>query len=331
MSYKTYHEQLSEHIDHLRSNGLDVEELKIDSDKWDRCRAIGKSHGRGDFCYISNTEKLSNGLYGIKTSYRGQSGIGSFKTYGLWPDGNESNPTYTPKNCLTNADTSQHEQAACRAYGFWNHSNTYGSSDYLDRKGVGYYGIKFRSDEKYGNVAVVPMRDECNHLWNYQILNSDGTKHMGKDARTSGVFHKLKELVDGNPIGIAEGYVTAATCMELSGIPMICAFSSENLVAVTKILVHLFPASHIFMFADNDRHLVERGLPNKGVVKASEARDVNSNRVSLVIPDFGNLEPSKDASDWNDLVRLLGNDFAATQIMKHDFCQKHMASYRKED
>ena len=127
--------------------------------------------------------------------------------------------------------------AAKRAYGFWNHSSTNGKSDYLDRKGVGYYGIRFRSDEKFGNVAIVPMLDETGYLWNYQILNSDGTKIMAKDARTDGLFHKLMEPKDGESIGIAEGYVTAATCMELSGMPTICAFSSENLVAVTKIVI----------------------------------------------------------------------------------------------
>ena len=36
--------------------------------------------------------------------------------------------------------------------------------------------------------------------------------------------------------------------------------------------------------------------------------------ISLLIPDFGNLEPSKEASDWNDLVRLKGKDEARQQI-----------------
>jgi len=48
--------------------------------------------------------------------------------------------------------------AAKKAYGFWMHSNATGTSDYLDSKKVGYYGIRFRNN-KYGKVAVVPMYD----------------------------------------------------------------------------------------------------------------------------------------------------------------------------
>ncbi len=33
-------------------------------------------------------------------------------------------------------------------------------------------------------------------------------------------------------------------------------------------------------------------------------------------PDFGDLEPSKDASDWNDLVRLKGENEARDQISR---------------
>jgi hypothetical protein len=33
------------------------------------------------------------------------------------------------------------------------------------------------------------------------------------------------------------------------------------------------------------------------------------------LPDFGDCEPSKEASDWNDLVRLKGADIARDQIM----------------
>jgi phosphate ABC transporter permease subunit PstA len=81
------------------------------------------------------------------------------------------------------------------------------------------------------------MVDEHGRLWSYQLLNPNGTKRHPRDSRTEGLFHKLKEPMNGEPIGIAESYVTAATCFELIKFPIVTAFSSENLVAVTDIML----------------------------------------------------------------------------------------------
>lgn len=315
MTYKTYNDQINEHLNTLKANGLEVSELKVDSSSWTRCYAIGESKGRGEFSYISNTEKLSNGLLGIRTSFRGPNGLGSFKTYGLSPSEHEEKTSVFCKSEYKENFELQ-EQAARKAYGFWNHSSTQGKSEYLERKGVGYYGIRFRSSDQYGNVAVVPLFDEKGKLWSYQLLNPDGTKRYPKDCRTEGLFHKLKEPINGKPIGIAESYVTSATCFELSGIPLACAFSSENLIVVAQAIRLLFPASPIIIFADNDQHLEEKGIQNKGILKARQAIDSIKHSAILAAPDFGDLSPSKEATDWNDLVRLKGKLETMSQISK---------------
>jgi phage/plasmid primase-like uncharacterized protein len=313
MAYKTYTEQVLEHIKTLNDNGLCVSELKLDSAQWIRCRGHEDTQGRGEYSYISNTEKLSNGLLGIRTSFRGPNGMGSIKSYGLPSSGNE-NISIGSHHCQR-PNNEGHELAARKAYGFWNHSNTKGKSDYLERKGVGSYGIRFRSSEQYGNVAVVPMFDETGKLWSYQLLNPDGTKRFAKGCRTDGLFHRLGNLLNGKRIGIAESYATAATCMELSGVPTVCAFTSENLVAVAQAVRLLFPASPIILFADNDRHLEEKGDANKGALKARQACEAIKRGITLSMPEFGDLRASKEVSDWNDLVRIKGIDIAKVQII----------------
>lgn len=309
MAYKTYAEQLQEHLQNLKDNNLLVSDLTLD--KWVRCRSLSDSKGRGEYAYIINTENLNNGLFGIRTSFRGPNGSGSFKTYGLPPIGNES-VSIVSNHCSNSSEA--HEIAARKSYGFWEHSLSRGRSDYLERKGVGCYSIRFRCSDQYGNVAVVPMRDENGKLWSYQLLNPDGTKRYPKDCRTEGLFHKLAQLINGKYIGIAESYVTAATCMELSGVPTVCAFTSENLVSVSKAIRLLCPASHIIFFADNDRHLEKTRNQNVGILKAHQACFVVERNFTIAIPEFDEIEPSKEASDWNDLVRLIGIEKAKNQL-----------------
>jgi phage/plasmid primase-like uncharacterized protein len=315
MSYKTYAEQLTEHIRFLQSQGLSIEQLNI-SGSFIRCPKEGQS-GRGELCYKSTLTKLNNGTVGIATWCRGLAGLQtSYQTYGLGPAEGESAPKVEVHSSQTKESISEmHCSVAKKAYGFWQHSSVTGSSDYLGRKSVGSYGIRFRQSDQYGNVAVIPMYDSDGKLWSYQLLNLDGKKRHPKDARTKGLFYKLKEPVNGKPIGIAESYVTAATCMELSDIPMVCAFSSSNLFDITKLMLSLHPASPIIIFGDNDRHLEKSGNQNVGRLKAQEAQNLSKNRIILAIPDFYNLEPSKEASDWNDLVRLKGKEFARNQIL----------------
>lgn len=316
MPYKTFDEQIAEHVNYLQAQGLEVsiDDLQTDTSKWVECNLIGQTKRSPDGAYVTNTKKLSKVLCGIRTSCRGVSGKGYLNTYGLHPDDSEKPKleALSIRSRVTDDEIEKkHEAAARKAYGFWKYSEVKGGSDYLDRKKVGAYGLRFRRSDQYGNAAVVPMYDQLGRLWSYQLLNPAGPKLMPKDARTDGLFHMLKRPINGQLVGIAEGYATAATCFELTNVPVVCAFSSENLVATTKAILTLFPASSILLFADNDRHLPK----NKGVLKAEEARALDPERMTISIPDFGAVPASKNASDWNDLVQLVGRDSAKAQLL----------------
>ena len=335
MPYKTYDELKNEHLNYLQLKGLKIKEILVDSKVWIRCRNAviegmsnqgkeGLSHRDGDCVYRTSTFKMENGLCGMITNYRIGSEKETYKTYGEW--GNNSNKEQDlPKEKELGLEVvgsiddvlAGHERTARSTFGFWINSSTSGASDYLARKQVGSYGLRFRSTPQYGNVAVVPMRDSTGKLWSYQILNSDGSKRMAAGGRTTGLYHLLrpfKTSVSSTPevIGLAEGYATAATCLELSGIPVACAFSSENLVAVTEALLELFSSANLIVFADNDRHLPT----NTGLNHALEAQQLSPSRVIIATPNFGSLPPAKDASDWNDLVRILGVEEAKRQLQK---------------
>ncbi len=316
MAYKKYCEQIYAHIIFLRSKGFDVIELKVNTD-FIRCHQADKHQYRGEFAYKTRTIKLNNGLTGVQTWYRGPKGeCSSFQTYGLGPSINEEAMQFeTIVEVKPSRDTAKHNEAGRKAYGFWQYSTASGRSEYLERKKVGYYGIRFRSNAEYGDVAVIPMVDELGRLWNYQLLNSDGTKRHPKDARTEGIFHMIGNPINGNAVGIAESYVTSASCFELTGIPTACAFSCQNLKNIAVILKQLYARSKLIIFADNDRHLEERGGINQGLIKAQNACKLLNEVAIVVVPDFGNAAASKSLNDWNDLINQNGFEYAREQIM----------------
>jgi putative DNA primase/helicase len=255
--------------------------------------------------------KMDNGLFGIGSWCRGINGKRSYQTSGDGPTGCEvlgvQHEIKDPK-LDSSKDLERHEAAAKKAYGFWIHSSETGESDYLKRKGVGYYGIRFRSNE-YGNVAVIPMRDIDGNLWSYQLLNPNGTKRCAKGAPCD-LFHALGPIEKEEVIGIAESYVTAATCMELTGITCVSCFGCNNLKGVVASILSRYSNKRIVIFADDDRH----GDRNEGLLKAQAAQKLDESRVVLAVPDFVDCGPYKEASDWNDLVRLLGRDAAKSQL-----------------
>jgi hypothetical protein len=316
MPYKSYSVQIQEHLLFLKSKGFDITELKVNTD-FVRSHEEGRCRSRGELAYKTRTKLLNNGLTGLQTWFRGPQGEScGFQTYGVGPSENEKAVHIDAVSKVgLHVDVKEYDEAGRKAYGFWQYSSTTGRSAYLERKKVGHYGIRFRSSDQYGDVAVIPMLDTSGRLWNYQLLNPDGTKRQPKDARTEGLFHTLGSPANGSLIGIAESYVTSASCLELTGIPTICAFNCQNLKPVALILRKCYPESQLVIFADNDRHL-ERATVNQGVLKGQGALDALGAGAFMVAPDFGDSEASKGLSDWNDLIQQKSIEYARAQMQE---------------
>jgi phage/plasmid primase-like uncharacterized protein len=308
MGYMTFGQQVTQHLQFLQKAGLEVKNLTINSAEFIRSRANEKL-GRGEYAYKTVSRMLNNGMTGLMTWCRSENGqIHTYKTYGHSPDKDDyhkalASPTYqtmTKEEICLDIEKIQK---------FWELSSQQGESDYLKRKGVGAYRIRFRENQ-YGKVAVIPMRDMRNRLLGYQLLNPNGTKIFAKGIRISGLFHQLNELINGMPIGIAESYVTAATCIEIIGISMVTAFTSDNLEQIAIALRQGYSRSPLVMFADNDRHLHE----NKGIISAFKALKQAGSKGIVIAPYFNDYPRTRNYSDWNDLVREIGKRRAFEQI-----------------
>ena len=100
---------------------------------------------------------------------------------------------------------------------------------YLKRKGVEPHGLQVDA----GNRLVIPLRDPKGTIWIVQTIAADGTKLFHRGGRKQGLFHLIGE--PGDDLVIAEGFATAASIREATGLPVVIAFDAGNLGPVAKI------------------------------------------------------------------------------------------------
>jgi putative DNA primase/helicase len=103
-------------------------------------------------------------------------------------------------------------------------------------------------------TLVVPMHDIGGQLWSLQLIFEGGGKKFLKFGRKSGCFHFIGESVNaGEGMGIAEGYATAATVHQVTGMPIAVAFDAGNLMPVAQAFYEHFTKINIVIFGDDDR------------------------------------------------------------------------------
>jgi len=192
-------------------------------------------------------------------------------------------------------------QAAHKALAAWNRARPVRAHPYLTRKGVAAHGLRQARD---GNL-IVPMRDADGRLWGIQTIDVAGNKLFMRDARKHGLQAAIGTPGPGEPVVIAEGFATAATLRETTGLAIIAAFDSGNLLDVARSIRARDPDRPIIFAADNDHHLptLATPLPNVGAVKAREAASAVGGIV--LSPAFA----SGDAgTDWNDYATQHGKE-----------------------
>lgn len=146
-------------------------------------------------------------------------------------------------------------RAAARASAAWLKYSNDGESDYLARKQIQSFGLRFTPN----GAAVVPMLDTTGQVHGLQFLRSakqaEETKRPVKEYWPSGMAKKGHFHLIGSPqwiVLVAEGYATAASLHMATGYPVAVAFDAGNLVAVAAALKKRYRFAHILICADDD-------------------------------------------------------------------------------
>ena len=153
----------------------------------------------------------------------------------------------------------QAEKAAAAASAMWRKCSPEGDSDYLARKCVAAHGVRFTPK----GAVVVPMMDTANKIHGLQFILSRKTQadriaRTGRDKEywpagltKRGHFHLI-----GLPTWVClvtEGYATAATLHEATGLPVAVAFDAGNLQPVAGALAKRYQGVKFLICADDDR------------------------------------------------------------------------------
>lgn len=216
--------------------------------------------------------------------------------------------------------------AAIKAERLWKQAQRTGTTEYLTRKQIGLHGARIMR----GILVVGAFRDGKPST--LQFIAGNGDKRYLKDGEKSGAYFPLATgNEDLSKLVICEGFSTGASIREATGLPVVVAFDSGNLAAVSKIFRKKYPDSEIIFASDNDtwnvspkfkpKFIDTKTLPhdspfweeweaaghmhNTGVISAQQAA-VAIGGARVVIPRF--RDTSSKSTDMNDLARLEGLD-----------------------
>lgn len=147
------------------------------------------------------------------------------------------------------------ERAAQRAAAAWKRYDATGECEYLQRKGVGAYGVRFSPT----GAMVVPLLDVHNNIHGLQVVRGKNRRpgamekeYWPKGLEKKGRFHLIGMPQDGGILLLAEGYATGASLHACTGLPVAVAFDANNLAPVAAALVKRYKGLRILVCADDD-------------------------------------------------------------------------------
>ncbi|MDR2945585.1 MAG: toprim domain-containing protein, partial [Candidatus Adiutrix sp.] len=167
------------------------------------------------------------------------------------------------------------------------------------------------------------------HIQTLQTITPAGEKRFEPGSKKSGAMFLIGEpslrqmyfdqewpkplfqALEPKNILIAEGYATAATLHQATGLPVAVAFDAGNLKPVAEALQRTFPEASLTICADHDHgHKINVGL-NKAYEAAKAVGAV------VIFPHFTDEEKARGLTDFNDLAQ----DCGLNVVTEHVFCR----------
>jgi len=286
--------------------GLVIRKLVADG-RLHRCDAEGRG-GRGDGAYFLHLDGIPNGGFMDWRDGRG---------WDQWKADFPALMSPTERAALKAASAAKSrerkaeraaaaEEAARRAADFWSRAREADRAHpYLVRKNILPHGVR-----QLGERLLVPVKDAGKELRGLQWISppdADGRsrKVLGLGTAKTGCAYRIGKL--GRVAAIAEGFATAASIHEATGLCAFVAFDADNLLPVARALRAKCASVSLVFAADDDWTTAG----NPGVTKARAAAQAVGSAVA--IPAFGTDRGERD-TDFNDMAARYGLAAVRRQI-----------------
>ena len=177
------------------------------------------------------------------------------------------------------------------------------NNKYLQTKGIKASDNVY--EDKRGRL-VVPVTDAKGKVQSMVRINSTGSfKQNLKGGKLAGGMHMIGKPKAGDNVIVTEGYSTAKTLNEATGLPTAAAFSANNLANVAHAVQQAYTSATVFVAGDND----VANDRNVGRIKATEAAQAVGSRAI-----FPKIPAGKKGSDFNDLGKISGSAAVRSQV-----------------
>ncbi|WP_095196943.1 VapE domain-containing protein [Pseudomonas sp. Irchel 3A7] len=210
-------------------------------------------------------------------------------------------------------------RAANRAAGLFKRMPEKGRSDYLDRKQIVGFGVRYAPRS---GAFLVPMCNVRDQIVGLQVIFPVKQEDTGRDKSywpygmsKEGAFHLIGPHPEpGEPVLVCEGYATGASLHMATSLTVAIAFDAGNLLVVCKAMRERFPGCPLIVCRDDDwKTKRPNGDPwNPGEDKANNAALVVGGQV--VAPIFSGEREDK-WTDFNDLHVAEGLDAVRRQLL----------------
>jgi len=210
-------------------------------------------------------------------------------------------------------------RAANRAAGLFERMPEKGRSDYLDRKQIVGFGVRYAPRS---GAFLVPMCNVRDQIVGLQVVFPAKQEDTGRDKSywpygmsKEGAFHLIGPHPEpGEPVLVCEGYATGASLHMATSLTVAIAFDAGNLLVVCKAMRERFPGCPLIVCRDDDwKTKRPNGEPwNPGEEKANNAALIVGGQV--VAPIFSGEREDK-WTDFNDLHIAEGLDAVRRQVL----------------
>lgn len=242
----------------LTAAGLQVDHLEIG--RLRRCKVEGEREKRGWYklheIRLDSGDDLIVGSFGVWQGASNNSQKVELRKTELSQEQRDSirKRLAEDKRLSELARKGDAERAAKAAEAMFKRCAVDGDSEYLHRKGIQAYGVRFSPQ----GAMVIPMLDVGGKVHGLQIIRGKDCKQpkrLDKEYWPAGLvkkghFHQIG--MPGPIVLVGEGYATCASLHQAMGLPVAVAFDAGNLAPVASELRKRYKKAHILICADDD-------------------------------------------------------------------------------